>query len=96
MNQRSTTRRSAGIPALTSGVLAANAESPNFREIFFDLVEIAKKPALVSETDGSNLPQVHALNCLRDVFRSSLLSKKGEAYLPETLHLAANNLRSEV
>ncbi|KAH8890911.1 hypothetical protein GQ53DRAFT_841869 [Thozetella sp. PMI_491] len=96
INQASTTRRSAGIPALTSGILSANADSPSFSEVFMELEEIARKPARVEETDGSNLPQVHALNCLRDVFRSSLLSKKGETYLPETLHLAANNLRSEV
>ncbi len=96
MNQASITRRSAGIPALISGILAANAESPSFREVFLELEEIARKPARIAETDGSNLPQVHALNCLRDVFRSSLLSKKAETYLSETLHLAANNLRSEV
>ncbi|SPQ22503.1 5df3b948-16dd-4717-8094-30676dc9c3d4 [Thermothielavioides terrestris] len=40
--------------------------------------------------------QVHALNSLREIFRSSLLSKRAEGYLARTLHLAATSLRSEV
>jgi hypothetical protein len=92
----STTRRSAGIPSLIIGVLAANSDSPSFAEVFQDLGEIAKRPALTKETDGSNLPQVHALNCLRGIFRTSLLSKRAESYLPATLELAANSLKSEI
>ncbi len=94
--QASTTRRSAGIPSLIAAMLSANAKSPSFDEVFNALGEISKKPARVAETDGSNLPQVHALNCLRDIFRSSLLSKKAESYLAVTLQLAANCLKSEV
>ncbi|KUI56306.1 tRNA (cytidine(32)-2'-O)-methyltransferase non-catalytic subunit TRM732 [Cytospora mali] len=94
--QRSTTRRSAGIPALITGLLASNADSPSFREVMRTLQEIAQKPARVSETDGSNLPQVHAFNCLKEVFKSSLLSKKSELYLPECLQLATNSLKAEV
>ncbi|KAK5664241.1 hypothetical protein OQA88_458 [Cercophora sp. LCS_1] len=94
--QASTTRRSAGIPSLIGAVLSANAASPSFGEVFAKLEEIGRKPALVSETDGSNLPQVHALNCIRGVFRSSLLSKKAEAYLAVNLQLASNSLKSEV
>jgi hypothetical protein len=78
------------------GVLAANSDSPSFKEVFEDLADIAKRPARVVETDGSKLPQVHALNCLRGIFRSSLLSKKAESYLPPTLELAAESLKSEV
>jgi hypothetical protein len=96
MNQASTTRRSAGIPALMTGILAANSNSPSMKEIFMKLGDIAKRPALVAETDGSNLPQVHALNCLKDVFKSSLLSKRADSYLTETLQLAALSLKSEV
>ncbi|KAK0646502.1 putative death-receptor fusion protein-domain-containing protein [Cercophora newfieldiana] len=96
VTQASTTRRSAGIPDLISAVLSANAQTPSFDEIFKTLREMAEKPARVAETDGSNLPQVHALNCLRGVFRSSLLSKKAENYLAENLQLASHSLRSEV
>lgn len=95
-DQRSTTRRSAGIPALITGLLSANASSPSFQEVIRTLQDIARKPALVSETDGTNLPQVHAFNCLKEVFKSSLLSKKAELYLPECLQLATNSLKAEV
>ena len=94
--QASTTRRSAGIPSLIGGILAANSSSPSFDEVFSTLEDIARKPVRIVETDGSNLPQVHALNSLRDIFRSSLLSKRAEAYLARTLHLAATSLKSEV
>ncbi|KAK0621320.1 putative death-receptor fusion protein-domain-containing protein [Bombardia bombarda] len=96
MTQASTTRRSAGIPSLIAAILSANTDSPSFGEIFSTLEGIAKKDVLLTETDGSNLPQVHALNSLREIFRSSTLSKKAESYLAITLHLAANSLKSEV
>jgi hypothetical protein len=96
MNQKSTTRRSAGIPSIIIGIAAADAESPSFKEVISELMSIAKTTVRISETDGSNLPQVHALNCLRGVFRSSLTSKKAEAYLPKALQLAADSLKSEV
>lgn len=94
--QRSTTRRSAGIPALITAILASNADSPSFEQVMRTLEEIAQRPASVSETDGSNLPQVHAFNSLKEVFKSSLLSKKVERYLPECLELATNSLKAEV
>lgn len=94
--QRSTTRRSAGIPALMTGILASNADSPSFKEVMRTLQDIAAQPAHVSETDGSNLPQVHAFNCIKEVFKTSLLSKNAEAYLPECLQLATSSLKSGV
>jgi hypothetical protein len=94
--QRSTTRRSAGIPALITAILASNATSPSFEQVIRTLEEIAQRPALVSETDGSNLPQVHAFNSLKEVFKTSLLSKKAELYLAGCLSLATNSLKAEV
>jgi len=96
MTQASTTRRSAGIPSLIAAILSASSDSPSFAEVYSTLEDIAKKEVRMSETDGSNLPQVHALNSLREIFRSSLSSKKAESYLGGTLHLAANSLKSEV
>ncbi|KAI3394073.1 hypothetical protein diail_3249 [Diaporthe ilicicola] len=94
--QRSTTRRSAGIPALITAILASNADSPSFERVIRTLEEIAELPARVQETDEGSLPQVHAFNSLKEVFKSSLLSKKAERYLPECLQLAVNNLTAEV
>lgn len=94
--QRSTTRRSAGIPALITAILASNATSPSFDQVIRTLEDIAQRPASVSETDGSNLPQVHAFNSLKEVFKTSLLSRKAERHLPRCLELATNSLKSEV
>ncbi|KOS18604.1 tRNA (cytidine(32)-2'-O)-methyltransferase non-catalytic subunit TRM732 [Escovopsis weberi] len=97
--QASTTRRSAGIPSLVTGILSANAAEPSFEEVIEKLMEIASIEARTSETDGSKLPQVHAYNCLKDIFKNSLLSSMGnksESYLPQCLELAASGLRSEV
>lgn len=97
--QRSTTRRSAGIPAMMTGILSSNASSPSFEQVMDKLMEIASIEARVAETDGSNLPQVHAYNCLKDIFKSSYLTSignKSEKYLPQCLELAANGLKSEV
>ena len=94
--QASTTRRSAGIPAMITGILSADASQPSFHDVIGALEAISQKPARVSEADGPNLPQVHALNCLKDVFQSSLLSKRAEPYLPGCLQLAASCLKSEV
>ncbi|KAI1429341.1 putative death-receptor fusion protein-domain-containing protein [Xylaria sp. FL1777] len=94
--QGSTTRRSAGIPAIIVGILASKADSPSFSDVIVRLQEIGRQPAFVSETDGSNLAQVHALNCLKDIFKTSFLSHRAEAYLIDCLQLAALSLQSEV
>ncbi|KAI0389979.1 hypothetical protein F5Y17DRAFT_446624 [Xylariaceae sp. FL0594] len=94
--QRSTTRRSAGIPAIIVGILASKASSPSFEDVIRKLQEIGGQPAFVTETDGSNLAQVHALNCLKDVFKTSFLSHRAEPYLTDCLQLAARSLQSEV
>ncbi|KAG5924019.1 hypothetical protein E4U61_001925 [Claviceps capensis] len=98
-SQGSTTRRSAGIPSMMTGLLAANAAHPTFDQAMKALMGIASKEARVSEMDGLNLPQVHAFNCLKDIFKNSLLTSLGnqsESYLPLCLELAASGLRSEV
>ncbi|KAI0013683.1 putative death-receptor fusion protein-domain-containing protein [Xylariaceae sp. FL0662B] len=94
--QVSTTRRSAGIPALIVGILSSNAEQPSFKDLIHKLQDIGRQPAHVSETDGSNLPQVHALNCIKDIFKCSYLSGRAEGYLTDCLQLAIDSLKSEV
>ncbi|KEY69396.1 hypothetical protein S7711_05710 [Stachybotrys chartarum IBT 7711] len=99
LSQVSTTRRSAGIPSLITGILSANADRPSFKDVIAKLIQIASIEARVTETDGSNLPQVHAYNCLKDIYKNSLLASMGnqsEKYLPQCLELAAGGLKSEV
>ncbi|RTE75329.1 hypothetical protein BHE90_010223 [Fusarium euwallaceae] len=97
--QVSTTRRSAGIPSMMTGVLSANAANPSFEQVMAKLMEIASQEARAAETDGSNLPQVHAYNCLKEIFKSSYLKamgNKSEKFLTQCLELAANGLKSEL
>ncbi|CAN8096998.1 unnamed protein product [Discula destructiva] len=94
--QRSTTRRSAGIPAMMTGILTSNFAKPSFQDVMRTLQKIAAEPARVTETDGSNLPQVHAFNCLKEIFKNSLLSRHAEVYLSECLQLATTSLKSEI
>jgi hypothetical protein len=42
------------------------------------------------------LPQVHALNCLKDVFANSRLGPCSEQYLAETLELSVKCLGSDM
>ncbi|KAK1535510.1 hypothetical protein CPAR01_09052 [Colletotrichum paranaense] len=97
-SQASTTRRSAGIPAMITGIVSANAPQPSFDVVIEELVAIARKPAYNSESDGSKLPQVHALNCLKDMFKSSFITQLGKSapHIPQCLDLAAGSLKSEV
>ncbi|KAJ2904611.1 hypothetical protein MKZ38_007590 [Zalerion maritima] len=94
--QVSTTRRSAGIPALLVGILSAQAQRPSFDNVLSKLQQVGSEEARAAEMDGSNLPQVHALNCIKEVFKSSLLRQRAEPYLARCLQLAAHSLRSEV
>ncbi|XWW97598.1 hypothetical protein V2A60_005582 [Cordyceps javanica] len=98
-SQVSTTRRSAGIPSLITGILSADAANPSFESVMDTLMNIASTEAQVTEIDDTQLPQVHAYNCLKDIFKNSVLTSlgnKSEAYLPQCLELAASGLRSEV
>lgn len=82
-----------------TGILSANATSPSFEEVMQKLINIAGTPAFVRETDGSNLPQVHAFNCLKDIFKNSFLTSignKSEGYITQCLQLAATGLKSEI
>jgi len=94
--QASTTRRSAGIPALMTGIMSANAQIPAFEDVMTDLISISKIPVKISKTDQTNLPQVHAMNSLKEVFKSSTLGKKAEGRLTECLELAAGRMNSEM
>ncbi|KZF21661.1 hypothetical protein L228DRAFT_283801 [Xylona heveae TC161] len=92
-----TTRRSAGIPSLITGILSADLGGELFRQVVKDLQAIGG--AAVS-TDGEmqegDLPQVHALNCLKDIFKSAKLGPSSEPYVPETMDLAAASLGSSI
>lgn len=64
--------------------------------MILQLLSLAKRIVKLSEKDVTNLPQVHAINCLKEIFKSSTLGKKAEAYTAACLQLAADSLNSEM
>ncbi|GME31296.1 Armadillo-like helical [Neofusicoccum parvum] len=90
------TRRSAGLPSLITGILTAAPESALFERVISDLKIEAVQEGQDSNIEGSHLPQVHALNCLKDVFTNTKLALVSEPHLAEGLSLAASRLESKV
>jgi hypothetical protein len=94
--QVSTTRRSAGIPALLTGIMTANSKKPAFEDIMLNLKSISREPAHQSETDQTSLPQVHAMNSLKETFKSSILGRRAESHIGDCLQIAVDSLKSEM
>ncbi|CZR61279.1 uncharacterized protein PAC_11175 [Phialocephala subalpina] len=94
--QASTTRRSAGIPAMLTSIMGARSEEVPFANTMNDLMNIAWEDIAVTESEATNIPQVHALNSLREAFKSSSIGALCEPYIGDSLRLTVHCLRSEV
>ncbi|KAL1605095.1 hypothetical protein SLS60_004638 [Paraconiothyrium brasiliense] len=92
------TRRSGGIPALMAGIIAAEPQSSGtlFSQAMRDLTIEASKEAESSNIEESRLPQVHALNCIKEFFMTSKLGASSEAYIGDGLELAARTINSSI
>ncbi|KAF4553253.1 putative death-receptor fusion protein [Elsinoe fawcettii] len=91
------TRRSAGLPAMLAGLLASvPAESDLFSTAMTQLSDLAADQALPAELDYRSLPQVHALNCLREVFKYSKLAQRSEPFISDALRLSGDCLTSDL
>ena len=60
-----------------------------------ELKALAQKTVESTPTDETRLPQVHALNSLRETFKSSILGTLARSYTTECLQLAADCLDSD-
>lgn len=89
------TRRSAGIPSLLCGLLIADKTGQVLARAFEDLSAIATETVDTRMANESSLPQVHALNCIKDVLKNSRLGEQSERFVSPSLSLAAVSLRSE-
>lgn len=87
------TRRSAGIPAIITGVAAAYVGDKSFDDMVMDLQAMANAP---TGADLVSLPQVHALNCLKDIFTDARFGLSTEIYVAESLEIAASCLESHM
>lgn len=61
-----------------------------------ELKSLARKAVQLSETDETNLPQVHAMNCLKEIFKSATLGKRSESHIADGLQISADSLNSEM
>ncbi|KAL8894426.1 MAG: hypothetical protein Q9192_004333, partial [Flavoplaca navasiana] len=90
------TRRSAGLPAMIIGILSATPKGPFFDDVLKDLQAIAH---IKTETDGNyenlDLPQVHAFNCLKDIFTDARFNTSVEQHMCSSLELAVHALESD-
>lgn len=87
------TRRSAGLPAIFTALLDPS-DSHQFSVFFERLVQIAtEKPPLPHSTSSQanlRLPQVHALNCIKDIMTNSRFRSVTEPLVVLTINLAAD------
>jgi hypothetical protein len=89
------TRRSAGLPALITGIFWSNHGGSTFQLGMAELQDIAMIPATqTKEFSGLTLPQVHAMNCLKDVFIDTRIAAHTEKYIMPALQIAATSLGS--
>ncbi|KAL8685875.1 MAG: hypothetical protein Q9224_005633, partial [Gallowayella concinna] len=89
------TRRSAGIPAMITGILSAEPEGDFFDSVIQELQAIASKETEMHEDENLRLPQVHALNCLKDIFTDARFNASVEQHMSSSLELAVRSLESE-
>ncbi|PLB55905.1 HEAT repeat protein [Aspergillus steynii IBT 23096] len=90
------TRRSAGLPALITGIVSAKPGGPLFRKVVDDLHEISHLPAAHSDKQDLELPQVHAMNCLKDIFTNTKFGAFTEAFIMPALTLSAERIGSPI
>ena len=82
---------------MVTGILSAYPSGDFFNEAVLDLQAIAGTPIdNITYLDDIQLPQVHALNCLKEVFTDTRFGPSSEPYMADTLDLAAACLDCEV
>ncbi|KAB8648459.1 hypothetical protein FH972_026117 [Carpinus fangiana] len=87
------TRRSAGIPAAVVGLLTAGID---FGKAVNDLEKIAMRGTGAFGDGQVDLPQVHALNCLRAAFSATKVAAESDPYIVKVIGIAAKALSSDL
>lgn len=91
------TRRSAGLPALVTGILASDPGTLFFKQALNELHDISRLPVEYNKDQQYlELPQVHAMNCLKDIFTNTKLGQYTERSIMPALTLSAERLGSPI
>jgi len=77
------------------GIVVADSTGRLFQKAMKDLTLEATKPVDQDAEKVGGLSQVHALNCIKDIFKNSKLGERTEYHVPEALALAARCLSSD-
>ncbi|KAL2863435.1 THADA/TRM732 family protein [Aspergillus lucknowensis] len=91
------TRRSAGLPALIAGILLSNPGGPLFQQVVRELHDVAHQPAQLDvRSQTVELPQVHAMNCLREIYNNARLGPHTEGFVMSALNISAERMGSPI
>lgn len=88
------TRRSAGLPALIIAILSARPDL--FDQAIEQLQAIAVTRGIEAGAAATDLPPVHAMNCLKAIFASSRLGPRSEKHIVAIMRIAAQCLESDM
>jgi len=82
---------------MVTGILTAYPNGAFFDKVVRDLQTTASAPLdLAQDRTHIRLPQVHALNCLKDIFTNTRLGPATEIHVEETLIIAVDCLEKDV
>lgn len=80
---------------MMTGILCADAQSSFFTEVMNELHEISRlEVEYDKEQQYLELPQVHSMNCLKDIFTSTKLGQFTDPFIMSALTLSAERLGS--
>ena len=75
---------------MITGILAAHPNEGFFDNVIIDLQAIADTPIEGFEVGEVRLPQVHALNCLKDIFTDARFGPSTERHVADTIDIAVS------
>jgi hypothetical protein len=80
---------------LIAGILLSNPGGPLFQQVVRELQDVAQLPAQLDvRSQTVELPQVHAMNCLREVYNNARLGPHTESFIMPALNLSAERMGS--
>ncbi len=82
---------------MLTGILVAYPSGSFFDDVILDLQSIADAPTKVAASLAElRLPQVHALNCLKDIFTNSRFGVSTEGHVDLCLGIAVSSLENDM
>ena len=76
--------------------MSAGSSDVTLDSVMIRLQEIARTPVISSGKDEEQLPQVHAMNSIKDVFKSATLGKQADMYVTDCFVIATDSLKSNM